>query len=73
MRGRKRVEVGRTFTFNIGDRVRMRSGMTPTDGREPPILHGTVDLDPHYGMFVRWDDWPFVTCLPNPNVEGEPS
>lgn len=57
--------------FSVGDRVRMRTAMTPTNGQEPRILHGTVEFWPPDGMIVRWDDWPCVTALPNPHVEYE--
>jgi hypothetical protein len=55
------------LTFQIGDRVTMRSALTPTNGKLPPILVGTVEAWSE-GQIVRWDDWPCMTALPNPNV-----
>lgn len=62
-----------TAPLKVGDRVTMRTGLTPSDGSEPPMLVGTVESWQHgTGQIVRWDDWPCMTALPNPNVRPIP-
>lgn len=57
--------------FAIGDRVRMRSALVDTTtGKPGRLLHGTIEAWGG-GMIVRWDDWPCMTALPNPNVERD--
>ena len=58
--------------FAVGDRVRMRTGLTSTVGEPAKLLRGVVeawDEGGPGGLLVVWDDWPCVTSLPNPNVE----
>ncbi len=56
--------------FKPGDRVAMTSATMPTKGGKKQELVGTVQADRVLGLVVRWDDWPLVTRLPNPNVRA---
>lgn len=63
--------------FKEGDRVRMQSacaqlyGETSKTLNPSRLLRGVVELWADGALIVRWDDWPLVTALPNPNVELE--
>lgn len=63
--------------FKEGDRVRMWSacaklsyGTTLSTLNPSRLLRGTVESWSNL-LVVRWDDWPLVTQLPNPNVERD--
>lgn len=60
--------------FREGERVRMWSGCFKTGTkfeRASRLLRGVVEEWPDGRHVVRWDDWPLVTELPNPNVESD--
>jgi hypothetical protein len=66
------------MTFKEGDRVRMQSacarlsyGETLETLNPSRLLKGTVEQWADGALVVRWDDWPLITTLPNPNVESE--
>lgn len=57
--------------MKVGDRVRMRSAMVTSDGREIGWVHGTLEAwsGSPVGLLARWQETGLVTALPNPNVE----